>query len=123
MILELNINLHVIGRDNSQAERDARSAHCREFIREHFVEASYNRIEHNGWDMLVARIDTSNTTMARAQERVAELSTQVEQECIACYFPGYHGRGIGVLVGPKAAQWLGFSIHAFVRYRPDAVVI
>lgn len=123
MILELNINLNVIGRSDSQAERDARDAHCREFIREQFVEASYNRIEHNGWDMLVARIDTSNTTMARAQERVAELSAQIEQECIACYFPIYGNHGLGALAGPKAAQWFGFSIHAFVRYRPEVVAV
>lgn len=119
MILELNINLHVIGRDDSQAERDARNLYCRKFIRKHFASACFNRRDEDGRDLLVARINANNTTMDRAEHRVAQLAVQIQQHCIACYFPDYQrGLGIGVLVGPKANEWTDFSIHAFTRYRP-----
>lgn len=124
MIIELNINLNVIGRRNSLDDCDARDAHSRQFIREHFVEADYNRLKEGHRDLLVARIDASNTTMERAERLVGELSAQLQQHCIACYFPNYQRRlSVGVLVGPKANEWTDFSIHAFTRYRHDAVVI
>lgn len=123
MILELNINLRVIGRDDSKAELDARDVHCRQFIRKHFVEANFNRLEEGHRDLLVARIDASNTTMERAEQLVARLSAQIQQHCIACYFPNYQrSMSVGVLVGPKANEWTDFSVHAFTRYRDDVVV-
>jgi hypothetical protein len=129
MIIELNINLNVIGRRNSLHDCDVRRNLSRDTLRRAFSSVNFERYQaqeegNDGMlhdvDVLIARIHTDGPTTARARKVVETLARDIEQHCIAMYFP--HGDNLtstpyGLIVGPHATGWPAFDLAEFYRWK------
>lgn len=122
MIIELNINLNIIGSRNALFECDARAKLASQYLLKHFTNAAFDRVQRqvegddgmlHDEDVLVASVLTSNTAPDRAAQLVFELSERLEQHCIAVYVP--HANK-GLHVGPLADQWPAFDLAKFYRW-------
>ena len=112
MIIELNINLNVIGRANSLTDCNWRAVASRSYLRDAFVGASFHRLQ-DAEDILLAHIETGHDTVDDILKKVAALSERIEQDCIALRWPYDHE---GVLVGPKATTWGAWDESKFKRF-------
>lgn len=115
MIIELNINLHVIGHANSPRDCNWRAVVSRSYLRDAFVGASFHRLQDDvkGEDILLVHIETGYDLVEDILKKVATLSERIEQECIALRWP-YDNEG--VLVGPKATTWGAWDESKFKRF-------
>lgn len=122
MIIELNINLNVIGRRNSLADCNNRAFTAIAYLGAHFVntDASRRQAQVEGddgmlhdQDILLARVHTGNATVEEILRKIAVLSAELEQDCIALRWPDNFE---GVLVGPKATTWGDWDESLFQRF-------
>lgn len=126
MIIELNINLNVIGRRNSLADCNDRAFTSIAYLAAHFINADATRRQAqvegddgmlHDEDILLARVHTGNATVEEILRRIAVLSAELEQDCIALRWPDNFE---GVLVGPKATTWGDWDEDKFVRFEAEA---
>lgn len=122
MIIELNINLNVIGRRNSLADCNNRAFTAIAYLGAHFVNADASRRQAqvegddgmlHDQDILLARVHTGNATVEEILRKIAVLSAELEQDCIALRWPDNFE---GVLVGPKATTWGDWDESLFQRF-------
>lgn len=119
MIIELNINLNVIGRPNSLADCNTRAFTAIAYLAAHFVNADATRWQANDEDILLARVHTGNATVEEILRKIAVLSAELEQDCIALRWPENFE---GVLVGPKATTWGDWDEDEFKRFDSHVAV-
>lgn len=125
MIIELNINLNVIGRRNSLADCNKRAQTAIFYFAAHFGIANVTRrgsqVEGDDGmlhdqDILLARVHTGNYSVEETLRKIAVLSAELEQDCIALRWPDNFE---GVLVGPKATTWGDWDESLFQRFDSD----
>lgn len=125
MIIELNINLNVIGRRNSLNDCNTRAWASMAYLNTHFVNADATRRQAqvegddgmlHDQDILLARVHTGNATVEEILRKIAVLSAELEQDCIALRWPDNFE---GVLVGPKATTWGDWDESLFQRFDSD----
>lgn len=113
MIIELNINLNVIGRPNSLADCNARAFTSITYLAAHFLNVDATRWQKFDEDILLARVHAGHATVEEILRKIAVLSAELEQDCIALRWPENFE---GVLVGPKATTWGDWDEAKFMRY-------
>lgn len=118
MIIELNINLNVIGRRNSLADCNHRAFTSIAYLAAHFLSVDDTRWQKFDEDILLARVDTGNVTVEEILRKIAVLSAELEQDCIALRWPD-NFEVEGMLVGPKATTWGDWDESLFQRFDSD----
>lgn len=118
MRIELNIGLNVEGSANLQGQRDSRAQFALDYLAADPITQNIlgsRRAQSATEDTLIVVLQVSSGADARLRDMIAELSYNLDQDCIAVYNATAMS---GALIGPNAAAWGAFNPDFFIRYEP-----